>query len=69
MSTRTDRVVADYLERLDDLLAPLPDATRRQLVEEIAEHIAEARTGLEPGDEAGLLALLDAVGDPEAIAE
>ena len=68
MSARADRIVADYLERLDHLLARLPYAARRQLVDEIAEHVAEARTGLDPGDEVGLLALLDAVGDPEAIA-
>lgn len=69
MSTRTDRVVADYLERLDDCLGTLPGATRRQLLEEIAEHIVEARQALDPEDEVGLLAILDALGDPEAIAE
>lgn len=69
MSTRTDRVVADYLERLEDCLGTLPGATRRQLLEEIAEHIVEAREALDPEDEVGLLAILDALGDPEAIAE
>jgi hypothetical protein len=69
MSTRTDRVLADYLERLEDCLGSLPGATRRQLLEEIAEHIVEARQALDPEDEVGLLAILDALGDPEAIAE
>ena len=69
MSTRTDRVVADYLERLEDCLGTLPGATRRQLLEEIAEHIVEAREALDPEDEVGLLAILDALGDPEAIGE
>jgi hypothetical protein len=69
MSTRTDRVLADYLERLEDCLGSLPGATRRQLLEEIAEHIVEARQALDPEDEVGLLAILDALGDPETIAE
>ncbi|MDA8063241.1 MAG: hypothetical protein M0T80_12580, partial [Actinomycetota bacterium] len=36
---------------------------------EIAEHIDHARQGLDPDDEIGLLGVLDAVGDPETIAE
>ncbi|MHB8293135.1 MAG: HAAS signaling domain-containing protein [Acidimicrobiales bacterium] len=68
MSTRTDRAVSGYLDRLEDALAPVPGARRRQLLEEIAGHIAEARRGLDPDDEVGLLAVLDAVGDPGTIA-
>lgn len=69
MKTRADRVLSEYLGRLEEALAPLPFARRRQLLEEITDHIEHARQGLDPDDEVGLLAILDAVGDPETIAE
>ena len=69
MKTQVDALVSNYLERLADSLAPLPRPRRRQLLTEIAEHIDHARQGLDPDDEIGLLGVLDAVGDPETIAE
>jgi hypothetical protein len=43
MASDTDKLVADYLGRLDRELRDLPRTRRRELVEEISGHIAEAR--------------------------
>ncbi|MDA8057877.1 MAG: hypothetical protein M0032_07880 [Actinomycetota bacterium] len=64
----TDDMVERYLDELDAALRGLPPEVRRQMVEDVAGHIAEGRTGLDPLDEAGLRSLLDRMGDPEAIA-
>jgi hypothetical protein len=68
MRSTADKLVADYLGRLDRELAGLPRSRRRELVEEISAHIAEARTGIEPDDELGTRQLLERLGDPEEIA-
>ena len=47
MSTRADELISEYLDRLEEELADFPSARRRELVQEISEHIAEARAGLE----------------------
>jgi uncharacterized membrane protein len=68
MSTSADKLVDDYLDRLERELADFPPARRRELVQEISEHIAEARAGLEPENEAEIRNLLDRMGDPADIA-
>jgi uncharacterized membrane protein len=68
MASDTDKLVADYLERLDRELRDLPRARRRELVEEISGHIAEARADLETENEASIRSLLDRLGEPEDIA-
>ena len=68
MSATRDRLVDDYLARLDAALVGLPAERRREIVADVAEHIEAARAELTPGDEAGLRTLLDRVGDPEQIA-
>ena len=68
MSTSADRLVEDYLDRLERDLADFPSARRRELVQEISEHIAEARAGLETESEAEIRNLLDRMGDPADIA-
>jgi hypothetical protein len=50
-------------------LARLPEARRRQILEELADHIATSRQALAPGDLDGLRQVLARVGDPSAIAE
>jgi len=67
MTTKTDPV-DEYLRDLDRALAPLPRDRRREIVDEVSEHIAEGRAELEPDDEAGLRTLLDRLGEPEQIA-
>jgi uncharacterized membrane protein len=68
MSTSADALVEEYLDRLERELADFPSARRRELVQEISEHIAEARAGLEPETEADVRNLLDRMGDPADIA-
>jgi hypothetical protein len=68
MSPTADKLVEDYLKRLNAELRDLPRARRRELVDEISDHIAEARAGLETEDEAEIRTLLDRLGEPEEIA-
>ena len=61
---RDDQLAADYLRRLRRAARTMPRARRRELLDEIAEHIAEARAaGAVP-----LQRVLDDLGDPKDIA-
>lgn len=53
-----------YLGALDDELRDLPPARRREIVEDIREHLHEAA----PADETALRTVLDDLGDPAEIA-
>ena len=64
----SDRLVSDYLDRLESELAGLPRAGRREVLDGIEAHIEEALAALEPGDEAGVRNMLDRVGEPAEIA-
>jgi hypothetical protein len=68
MSSQADKLAEGYLQRLDRELRDLPRARRRELVDEIAEHISEGRADLEVEDEAAVRALLERTGSPEDIA-
>ena len=68
MTRTADQLVDDYLRRLNRELADLPRARRREVVEEITEHIAEARAALPVESEADVRNLLDRVGDPSELA-
>jgi hypothetical protein len=59
-----EQLVDDYLRRLERELADLPRARRREVVEEISDHIAEA--GAE--GETETLNVLERLGDPAEIA-
>lgn len=61
-------LIDEYLKRLRRELSDLPRARRRELTDEIAGHIEEARSGLEAENEAELRNLLERVGDPAEIA-
>ena len=63
-----DGIVEDYLGYLSDALVELPEVRRRQLVEQITEHIQEARSQLPEQSEAAVHNLLDRLGRPEEIA-
>jgi hypothetical protein len=69
MKPTADRLVDAYLKRLERELADLPRGRRRELVGEIADHIAEARAALPHEGEAEIRTLLDQVGDPADIAD
>jgi Protein of unknown function (DUF1700) len=68
MGSQADKLVEDYLKSLNLELRDLPRARRRELVDEIAEHIAEGRAGLAVEDELSIRTLLDRIGTPEDIA-
>jgi hypothetical protein len=68
MNATRDAIVDDYLARLDAALSGLPRGRRREIVDDVAEHIEEGMAELAPGDEAGLRTLLDRIGEPEQIA-
>jgi uncharacterized membrane protein len=68
MRPTTDRLVEDYLKQLDLELADLPRPRRKEIVEEISEHIAEARAAFPERDEVDVRSLLDRLGDPAEIA-
>jgi hypothetical protein len=68
MSSNADKLVADYLRRLNAALHGLPRARRRELIQEISEHIAAARAAAATDDEASIRTLLDDLGNPEDIA-
>jgi uncharacterized coiled-coil protein SlyX len=68
MKSTTEQLVDDYLKRLKAETADLPRARRRELVEEISEHIAEARANLESENEAEVRNLLERLGEPADIA-
>jgi len=68
MRPAADRLVDDYLRRLDSELRDLPRARRRELRQEIAEHIDEARDGLAAESEADVRNLLERLGEPAEIA-
>lgn len=69
MSTTPDKLVERYLKHLDVELDDLPRDRRREIVDEIAGHIAEARAGLEDETEADVRNILEGLGDPADIAE
>ena len=52
MSTTPDKLVERYLKHLEVELDDLPRDRRREIVDEIAGHIAEARAGVEHETEA-----------------
>jgi Protein of unknown function (DUF1700) len=68
MKSTVDRLVDDYLKRLDRELAGIPRGRRNELVQEITDHIADARARLEHESEAEIRTLLDRLGDPADIA-
>jgi hypothetical protein len=68
MTSTADRLIDDYQRRLRSELRALPRARRRELEEEIGEHIAEARAGLDVESEAEVRTMLERLGDPADIA-
>ena len=62
-----DDLVAGYLGRLVQAARPLPPDRRAELIDEIADHIEQARAVSEASGP-GLRDLLTRLGDPEAIA-
>jgi hypothetical protein len=68
MSTSADNLVDRYLAQLDRELRGLPAPRRREVMQEIAGHIATARRELGAETDPDVLNLLERVGDPSEIA-
>ncbi len=70
MKTRSnaDKLVDRYLSELNEALRRVAAPRRRQIVEDISDHIAQGRSLLDVEDEAGVRTLLERVGDQEKIA-
>ena len=68
MTTEVDALILRYLQDLEAELHDLPANRRQELLEEVGEHIAAARAGLDPETEAGVRTMLERLGDPADIA-
>ena len=64
-----DATVEHYLHDLEEELRDLPPTRRRELLEEIREHIGEALAEVADGEEAGVRNVLERVGEPAVIAQ
>jgi hypothetical protein len=53
MTTEADALVLGYLQDLESQLGDLPANRCQELLDEVSEHIAAARAGLDPETEAG----------------
>jgi uncharacterized membrane protein len=63
-----DRLVEDYLAAVAAACAGLPAVRREELIRDLREHITVARSGLREPTEADIRAILDRLGEPDAIA-
>lgn len=64
-----ERLVADYLRRLEASAKALPDSSRIELVDEIAGHIHEALDPLDSRSDHEVRTVLARLGAPEEVAE
>src|SRR5438046_9075531 len=62
-------IVEGYLARLELALTGSDPARRAELLEDVRAHITEARAALPEETDAALLAILDRLGDPSAVAD
>lgn len=68
MTTTANTLIEGYLQELDHQLQALPSNRRRELLDELREHITQARAALASETEAGIRAVLERLGDPAEIA-
>jgi hypothetical protein len=62
------QIIDGYLARLEAELTGVSPTRRRELVDDVRAHIAEARTGLTSESDADLLNILDRLGEPADLA-
>ena len=67
-TVHTNKLVEDYLRRLEHAAAPLNGSRRAELVAEIREHIDEALLEAGAADEVAVRNVLERLGSPEDIA-
>jgi uncharacterized membrane protein len=68
MKTNQTDVVSDYLHEVDQRLAGLPVLQRRELLADLAAHIAAEREERNLASEGEVIEVLERLGTPEAIA-
>jgi hypothetical protein len=68
-SSKTDQLIADYLHRVRLALEHLTPSRRDEILEDLTQHITEARSHFSSDSEAELRTLLDHLGSPAEIAE
>ncbi|MHB1134974.1 MAG: HAAS signaling domain-containing protein [Chloroflexota bacterium] len=69
MNEREQRnLIEDYLRRLDAALGDVPNPARRELIEDVRGHIAEAWDNAPERNRATLLNILERLGAPEEMA-
>jgi hypothetical protein len=68
MTTKVDTLVDHYLKDLEAELRDLPANRRRELLDEVSEHITAARAALDAETEAAIRTVLERLGDPADIA-
>jgi len=66
-TVHTNKLVEDYLRRLEQAAAPLARARRAELVAEIREHIDDALLEAGAADEVAVRNVLERLGPPEEI--
>jgi uncharacterized membrane protein len=59
-----DQIIAEYVARLETVLAPVPSLRRQELLDDVRAHIAEARSALPNETDADLRNILERLGDP-----
>jgi uncharacterized membrane protein len=68
MTSKVDALVDRYLTDLEAELRGLPANRRRELLDEVGEHITAARAALDPETEVAIRTMLERLGDPADIA-
>ena len=68
MTTEAEALILRYLQDLEAALGDLPADRRRELLDEVGEHIATARAALDPENEVTVRTMLERLGDPADIA-
>jgi uncharacterized membrane protein len=68
VTTNVDSLVENYLKDLDEQLRGFPGSRRREILDEVREHIAAARADLDLQTEAGIRTVLERLGEPAEIA-
>jgi uncharacterized membrane protein len=68
MTTKNTDVVAEYLHEVDVRLAGLPVLQRRELLADLAAHVASERAERNIQTEGELIEVLERLGSPEVVA-
>ena len=68
MRTATETIIEQYMKELQRELRAFPAARKREILDEVRDHISQARAELESESEAAVRTELDRLGEPADIA-